>query len=1546
MEPELSWNPKLADIVQATIISQITAGKTKGAYFDVSKVADIAAPAIEEEKELTSADRIRMEIARKDEKERKEKAGSKSREADVFRPNSLSYDQVVVDVKRMNSVENQFRIMVLYLQYFERESIKPKFVDQNRKDYVDLYIATTDVVRKLQRPVIEPFKGSKKTVVSTQSNVETAKWILIGVEEFGLVRGSIKTIPLVFGKLSTVHTNGIVIILETQVLSDSTIEKRRLTYPIRGVELVRNHIIIGYLIHCDDLPVENVFKRISLDAFNNAISEWNRITTGDFDVILKNYKMLTESFKIYDTSSRIIAGTNLIEHQLLISPERALPLSPFTESKTVLSNWQTTVTQIFDFGGSVLLVAPTGTGKTVIIGYLIYKGYKILSIVPGDELAYEVAGEYRKYNPNLRVGIITSKTRYLEENFSVLIGTPGEIESYFANAADGGFIPDYSVFDEVHTINESEYRVGASYERLIKNVRSRVVRDRLVKSPIILMSATVSQPEKLVEFASISTGKNLYLVNTDCNLRQLGQQPQYFDGNMIKLGNEIVGIYILSQLNKYTHNVLREYRAENLVRKIDKWFSENEGSLDDREKSLYRKVDNWRDTNEVIASYVRWMEVLGGSDEGIVEFNKISDRPLNIPLGNPVPANPIEKTIIQQRYDFTTGTLTRLNPIRYITKEILDDVVSGRRKFDIPLSSRDLVEIVNLFSTVIPPGLNPNLFFASDDTLPAVITVDQIHQWEYAVRDSILDVYSAAPESILRLISPIRGGPAPSSSVSLPLGGRRSILPIRVNIGHGPHSSFDVKLITEYTSADFYTLLSQMKGNDMLPAIMFSDSEVTAIEMFNRFLLFLETEERIRFPYYSDDLQFQYNARETLKAKIQVAGGRPGDINGGSVNETVVAVVDAGRMAFTKTMEDKYKSYRKGLPVDSIEYKWYTERILEMRELSKSSGSGIGEVSLKTPHPLFSFLPVFATSDDDMENIHGKLTKYYQTSGKISGRNRATLDHIKKVCISGINDLDENMKETERNQIHAYIQSMEADKNAIDSIKSRLGGKDIKEQIRDRRKIASLRSKLNDGVEDIYRMYRGLLQVLSGAAKTVLRDKLERRMKSDISMLSEARTYFERVIRSLRDLNPTPEDKRFILDAGNITLAKMEKRPLVYDEEYVREINSYFGSLDVKKTSSDIVDAIGAVLGEGIKNDGSTKVDSQFMRGIRRGISVYTEHIDIPRQRIVGELFSSKMRKITVMFSDASLALGVNFPIRSSVIIGSPGITKIPTLIVNQMAGRSGRRGEDVEGNIIFMGVDVQSVFSEGYTLITGYRPIDWYTKLPLIFGEDEEIVEKTNNEVTLREVTIPLANDDSLRRLATNMWTNMEEYLRKPDKLYTRTEKIEGVQALWSNLRWIENPVPLETIYHRLSSMKKQQTTLPVVKVAPPPGTPMTAEEKELARAMKRHKDTLSGAIYIEQKAPVETYRGMTQEEIIEILLSIASKDKSLVPLVLGVYQRKRFDEETRKQAVKGVYILGNMIIGIHDTVPEPDTHHLKSTLKNMFNELLKLVRTIEDFK
>jgi hypothetical protein len=125
-----------------------------------------------------------------------------------------------------------------------------------------------------------------------------------------------------------------------------------------------------------------------------------------------------------------------------------------------------------------------------------------------------------------------------------------------------------------------------------------------------------------------------------------------------------------------------------------------------------------------------------------------------------------------------------------------------------------------------------------------------------------------------------------------------------------------------------------------------------------------------------------------------------------------------------------------------------------------------------------------------------------------------------------------------------------------------------------------------------------------------------------------------------------------------------------------------------------------------------------FLRSIERGFALYLNILPIPFQRIVQMLIANGEVQFT--FSDfKSLSCGVNYPIRTVILLGSTNNDVIDSILAHQASGRSGRRGKDTKGFTVYCGVDWHSLISSKYLEIKGTNPDDDYMTLPKEFNNN-----------------------------------------------------------------------------------------------------------------------------------------------------------------------------------------------------------------------------------
>merc|ERR1711957_1041691 len=156
-------------------------------------------------------------------------------------------------------------------------------------------------------------------------------------------------------------------------------------------------------------------------------------------------------------------------------------------------------------------------------------------------------------------------------------------------------------------------------------------------------------------------------------------------------------------------------------------------------------------------------------------------------------------------------------------------------------------------------------------------------------------------------------------------------------------------------------------------------------------------------------------------------------------------------------------------------------------------------------------------------------------------------------------------------------------------------------------------------------------------------------------------------------------------------------------EDTTRPHDRYVFSPPGKRLSyNEVEDIIADMKKSGEKVD----VNHALIRGLRRGMAIYTNEVGFSCYRRQVQMLAQKGR-IAVVFSDAALAYGVNMPFRSCVFCGDMGDDLTP-LIAQQMQGRAGRRGMDVQGNVIYLGMEwsyIENLMLGQISQVTGSEP-------------------------------------------------------------------------------------------------------------------------------------------------------------------------------------------------------------------------------------------------
>ena len=123
---------------------------------------------------------------------------------------------------------------------------------------------------------------------------------------------------------------------------------------------------------------------------------------------------------------------------------------------------------------------------------------------------------------------------------------------------------------------------------------------------------------------------------------------------------------------------------------------------------------------------------------------------------------------------------------------------------------------------------------------------------------------------------------------------------------------------------------------------------------------------------------------------------------------------------------------------------------------------------------------------------------------------------------------------------------------------------------------------------------------------------------------------------------------------------------------------------------------------------------STFMEGLRRGVSYHHSGMSAKQRGIVEMLFRKKF--LRVIFATGTLALGIHMPCKTVIFAGDSVF--LNTLQYHQISGRAGRRGFDLLGNVIFLGIPqskIQRLMTNNLPRLIGNFPLNTTLVLRLL---------------------------------------------------------------------------------------------------------------------------------------------------------------------------------------------------------------------------------------
>ena len=223
----------------------------------------------------------------------------------------------------------------------------------------------------------------------------------------------------------------------------------------------------------------------------------------------KNHKDILEEIgsRLDDTEYKLYMMKNL---SYLLPP-----LNIHEPKVKKLDDWQIQVVNHIKKGESVVVKAPTSSGKSFVglSAGILHK--KILYVCPANPIAYQVGAHFTMMGYKVHYLVDTLCDLSYDDKTNIFVGVPSVIED---NLYKLGINYDYAVFDEIHNLNKKDD--GHIYENIIK----------LIDCPFLALSATIGNIDFLVDLFKKIHKKDIHYI--EYTKRFINQQKMIYDGSL------------------------------------------------------------------------------------------------------------------------------------------------------------------------------------------------------------------------------------------------------------------------------------------------------------------------------------------------------------------------------------------------------------------------------------------------------------------------------------------------------------------------------------------------------------------------------------------------------------------------------------------------------------------------------------------------------------------------------------------------------------------------------------------------------------------------------------------------------------------------------------------------------------------------------------------------------------------------------------------------------------------------------------------------------
>lgn len=336
-------------------------------------------------------------------------------------------------------------------------------------------------------------------------------------------------------------------------LNNLTLSESKLLYKCKLMKLFRDNMKSGDNSNNNDLF--NIYYDLS-----------NR-----YDELDEEYKKIVDKLK--KTLSKYDTKSYMLEHLGHLMP----PLNVWDKPKLELEKWQIEVIRKVKNRKSILIKAPTSSGKTFIAMSTGIFHKKVLYVCPAKPVAYQVGANYIKMGYKVHFLVNNCDNIGYDNSTNIFVGIPENIEDNLPKLLSSCNF-DYVVYDEIHTSGDIK-----EYENIIK----------MMQVPFLGLSATVSNIDKLRNLLEKYSINSLEYVEYD--KRFINQQKWIFNNGKIEKLDPFV-CYDKNDNSSIRNVSFTPYDCYNTYMKLEDIFEEE---VEELEPDEYFKKEKMITLDEV-----------------------------------------------------------------------------------------------------------------------------------------------------------------------------------------------------------------------------------------------------------------------------------------------------------------------------------------------------------------------------------------------------------------------------------------------------------------------------------------------------------------------------------------------------------------------------------------------------------------------------------------------------------------------------------------------------------------------------------------------------------------------------------------------------------------------------------------------------------------------------------------------------------------------------------------------------------------------------------